>query len=99
VQGTLEGDTSGVNYGADDPDCWWTRSQCVSPKHDGIPEDIHNVPEPKALGYGFDDGPNCSHNAFYDYLTQKEQKASTSLTIHLEHIGILMVVCSYVLYW
>jgi hypothetical protein len=30
------------------------------------------------LGYGFDDGPNCSHNAFYDYLTSQNQKASKS---------------------
>jgi hypothetical protein len=28
------------------------------------------------LGYGFDDGPNCSHNAFYDYLQQNDQKAT-----------------------
>ena len=32
--------------------------------------------QPQTLGYGFDDGPNCSHNAFYDYLTTQEQKAS-----------------------
>jgi len=38
--------------------------------------DIYNVPEPRTLGYGFDDGPNCSHNAFYDYLTEKKQKAT-----------------------
>ncbi|KAF7291030.1 Carbohydrate esterase family 4 protein [Mycena chlorophos] len=31
------------------------------------------APEPRTLGYGFDDGPNCSHNAFYDYLSQKNQ--------------------------
>ncbi|KAI9459535.1 carbohydrate esterase family 4 protein [Boletus coccyginus] len=34
------------------------------------------VPEPNTLGYGFDDGPNCSHNAFYDYLQQNNQKAT-----------------------
>ena len=26
--------------------------------------------------YGFDDGPNCSHNAFYDFLSSQNQKAT-----------------------
>jgi hypothetical protein len=28
------------------------------------------------MGYGFDDGPNCTHNAFYDYLSSQNQKAT-----------------------
>jgi peptidoglycan/xylan/chitin deacetylase (PgdA/CDA1 family) len=28
------------------------------------------------MGYAFDDGPNCSHNAFYDYLSSQNQKAT-----------------------
>jgi len=28
------------------------------------------------MGYAFDDGPNCSHNAFYDYLLSQNQKAT-----------------------
>ncbi|KXN82488.1 Chitin deacetylase [Leucoagaricus sp. SymC.cos] len=67
---------STFNYKADDPDCWWTRSQCTTPKLSGLPPDIANVPEPSTMGYGFDDGPNCSHNAFYDYLASKNQKAT-----------------------
>ena len=35
-----------------------------------------SVPEPNTMGYGFDDGPNCSHNAFYDYLESQNQKAT-----------------------
>ncbi|KAJ7151805.1 carbohydrate esterase family 4 protein [Mycena crocata] len=66
----------GFTYSDTDPDCWWTRSQCVTPKTAGVPPDIATVPEPRTLGYGFDDGPNCSHNAFYDYLTQQNQKAT-----------------------
>lgn len=38
--------------------------------------DIASVPEPNTMGYGFDDGPNCSHNAFYDYLESQNQKAT-----------------------
>lgn len=77
-KGTAMGDFSDIapTYPHDDPDCWWTMSQCVSPKQSGIPQDIASVPEPKTLGYGFDDGPNCSHNAFYDYLSEQNQKAT-----------------------
>ncbi|KAJ6559301.1 hypothetical protein B0H10DRAFT_1894269 [Mycena sp. CBHHK59/15] len=66
----------GFTYSDADPDCWWTRSQCVVPKVAGLNPDIATVPEPRTLGYGFDDGPNCSHNAFYDYLTEQKQKAT-----------------------
>ncbi|KAF9259590.1 glycoside hydrolase/deacetylase [Marasmius fiardii PR-910] len=59
-----------------DPDCWWTETQCTQAKTQGIPADISLVPEPETLGFGFDDGPNCSHNAFYDYLTEQKQKAT-----------------------
>ncbi|KAJ7315045.1 carbohydrate esterase family 4 protein [Mycena albidolilacea] len=64
------------SYPATDPDCWWTFGQCLTPKVAGLKPDIADVPEPRTLGYGFDDGPNCSHNAFYDYLTSKKQKAT-----------------------
>ena len=70
------GDFSGVSYDPSDPACWWTYRQCVTPKLAGLPPDIYNVPEPFTMGYGFDDGPNCSHNAFYDYLLSQNQKAS-----------------------
>ncbi|KAI6030088.1 hypothetical protein EDC04DRAFT_2898619 [Pisolithus marmoratus] len=73
---SLSGDFNGFSYPSDDPDCWWTYSTCVNPKIAGIPADIITVPEPRTLGYGFDDGPNCSHNAFYDFLQSKNQKAT-----------------------
>lgn len=37
---------------------------------------IHTPYKPRTLGYGFDDGPNCSHNAFYDFLSSNNQRAS-----------------------
>ncbi|KAJ3807322.1 carbohydrate esterase family 4 protein [Lentinula aff. lateritia] len=64
------------NYSSDDPDCWWTYSLCTEPKLPGLPVDISAAPEPSTLGYGFDDGPNCSHNAFYDFLQSQNQKAT-----------------------
>jgi peptidoglycan/xylan/chitin deacetylase (PgdA/CDA1 family) len=78
VKGTTTGDFSNFTptYGAGDSDCWWTFHQCTTPKLAGLSPDIANVPEPSTLGYGFDDGPNCSHNAFYDYLNSQSQKAT-----------------------
>lgn len=72
-----EVDIKSANYDADkDPDCWWSASQCTKPKHNKIPEDIAVCPEGSTYGLTFDDGPNCSHNAFYDFLKQKKLKAS-----------------------
>jgi hypothetical protein len=78
VKGTLAGDFSNFtpSYSPTDPDCWWSYDKCVTPKLSGLTPDVSNVPEPLSLGYGFDDGPNCSHNAFYDYLSQQNQKAT-----------------------
>ncbi|KAJ7500948.1 carbohydrate esterase family 4 protein [Mycena galericulata] len=75
-KGPLGGSLMTAGYDATDPDCWWTFSQCVTPKVQGLAADVASVPEPRTLGYGFDDGPNCSHNAFYDYLTEQNQKAT-----------------------
>ncbi|KAJ7615507.1 carbohydrate esterase family 4 protein [Roridomyces roridus] len=76
-KGTLSGDITGVKYDSNaDPDCWWTGSLCVTPKLAGLKPDIADVPEPKTIGYGFDDGPHCGHNVFYDYLSSKNQTAT-----------------------
>ncbi|KAL0573536.1 hypothetical protein V5O48_008421 [Marasmius crinis-equi] len=73
----LKGSKARPTYDAkNDPDCWWTATLCTKAKHDGVPDDLSLVPEPQTLGYGFDDGPNCSHNAFYQYLTDQKQKAT-----------------------
>ncbi|KAG9312594.1 carbohydrate esterase family 4 protein [Chiua virens] len=73
---SLEGNWTNFTYPSSDPNCWWTYDQCTTPKLQGLPPDLAAVPEPDTLGYGFDDGPNCSHNAFYDYLQQNNQKAT-----------------------
>ncbi|KAH9979228.1 hypothetical protein BGW80DRAFT_1275700 [Lactifluus volemus] len=51
-------------------------TKCTTPKITGLSADVSSVPEPQTMGYGFDDGPNCSHNAFYDYLASVNQKAT-----------------------
>ncbi|KAH9169798.1 carbohydrate esterase family 4 protein [Lactarius sanguifluus] len=76
-KGQPDGSTIGVTYDtANDPDCWWTETLCKTPKLAGLPPDVFNVPEPKTMGYGFDDGPNCTHNAFYNFLASQNQKAT-----------------------
>lgn len=84
AQGTLQGDFTALNYSSDDPDCWWTNTKCNNPKTANIPADVSIMNEPRTLGYGFDDGPNCSHNAFYDYLKSQNQKASKCLVSTIE---------------
>lgn len=59
-----------------DPDCWWSALGCTKPKHSGLKEDLSTVPEPNTLGYGFDDGPYCGHNQFYNYLSRNNQTAT-----------------------
>ncbi|CAD6970229.1 unnamed protein product [Tilletia controversa] len=59
-----------------DPDCWWSASGCHDPKTSGLPQDVYQCPEPSTWGLTFDDGPNCTHNAFMDFLEQNKQKAS-----------------------
>ena len=71
----VDGDTDKYNDDKD-PDCWWTASECKKPKHQNIPEDIYECPEPNTWGLTFDDGPNCTHNAFYDFLKEKKLKAT-----------------------
>ncbi|KAI8391656.1 chitin deacetylase [Radiomyces spectabilis] len=61
---------------ANDPDCWWSATTCTKPKHQNVNEDIYACPEPDTWGLTYDDGPNCSHNAFYDYLEEQKLKAT-----------------------
>ena len=35
---------------ANDPDCWWSSSQCTKPKHQGCNADIVSCPEPGTWG-------------------------------------------------
>ncbi|KAH9819166.1 hypothetical protein DFH28DRAFT_957846 [Melampsora americana] len=78
VKGTPTGDFSASNttYSRSDPDCWWTFSRCTTPKLPGLVHDVSTCPEPNTWGLSIDDGPNCSHNAYYDYLRQSNQKAT-----------------------
>ncbi|ORY06987.1 glycoside hydrolase/deacetylase [Basidiobolus meristosporus CBS 931.73] len=64
------------DYPASDPDCWWTYKNCVTPKAPNIQPDIASCPEPETWGLTYDDGPNCTHTQFYDFLKANNQKAT-----------------------
>ncbi|KAG1458434.1 hypothetical protein G6F56_006399 [Rhizopus delemar] len=64
------------SYSDSDPDCWWSSSTCTTPKLADVNPDIYACPEPETWGLTYDDGPNCSHNAFYDYLSENSLKAT-----------------------
>lgn len=70
-----EGVLTGYDVSSD-PDCYWTATGCSKPKHSGILQDITTCQEPHTWGYTLDDGPNCTHNALYDYWQKVGQKAS-----------------------
>ncbi|KAI8883384.1 carbohydrate esterase family 4 protein [Backusella circina FSU 941] len=73
----INGNLDLTGYDAvNDPDCWWSASVCTTPKISDVNPDIVRCPEPETWGLTYDDGPNCSHNAFYDYLLQNNLKAS-----------------------
>ncbi|SNX84414.1 related to Chitin deacetylase precursor [Melanopsichium pennsylvanicum] len=77
-KGFVNGDFSSYTstYSSSDPDCWWTYSGCDTPKHSNIASDLVQCPEPDTWGLTFDDGPNCTHNAFYNFLEKNNQKAT-----------------------
>ncbi|GAA5935124.1 uncharacterized protein JCM15063_003155 [Sporobolomyces koalae] len=76
-RGTRAGNFDGVTYDSNaDPDCWWTDSRCTQPKLAGLDADVTKCLEPNSWGFTLDDGPNCSHNAYYDYLQTINQKAT-----------------------
>lgn len=73
---TSDGGLDTSSYSDSDPDCWWSASTCTTPKLSDVNADIYACPEPETWGLTYDDGPNCSHNAFYDYLSDNKLKAT-----------------------
>lgn len=72
VNGALDLST----YSTSDPNCWWSYKNCVNPKFPGLKPDISRCPEPGTWGLTYDDGPNCTHNEFYDFLKGQNQTAT-----------------------
>lgn len=40
----------GMDYDKSDPACWWTNTQCTTPKVSYLPEDVKFCPDPKDFG-------------------------------------------------
>ena len=81
------GDLSFTGYDANaDPYCWWSDSNCVTPKVDYLPPDIYNCPNPGDWGLTYDDGPlnpatpgkadQWAEPQLYDFLAAHNQKAT-----------------------
>ncbi|CAO3687393.1 unnamed protein product [Umbelopsis vinacea] len=81
------GDLTFTGYDATtDPYCWWSDSNCVTPKVDYLPADIYNCPNPGDWGLTYDDGPLNPANPgqadqwaepqLYDFLATHNQKAT-----------------------
>ncbi|KAJ3048971.1 hypothetical protein HK097_010039 [Rhizophlyctis rosea] len=68
--------TGNTTYPSGDPDCWWTRGSCTTPKRDGIQRDVTSCVDPNVMGLTLDDGPQCNSEPFYDFLKQNNQKVS-----------------------
>ncbi|GAA5912815.1 hypothetical protein JCM8208_006435 [Rhodotorula glutinis] len=76
-RGTRAGDMTGVVYDDNaDPACYWTETRCTTPKLKGLEPDVTRCQEPNSWGFTLDDGPNCSHNAYFDYLESIKMKAT-----------------------
>ncbi|KAI9633101.1 chitin deacetylase-like manno protein MP98 [Dioszegia hungarica] len=77
-KGNPDGSHPGLVYdGGADPDCWWTYTQCTTPKNaTGLQRDITTVPEPGSYGLTYDDGPNCGNAPLYDWMEQNDVRAT-----------------------
>ncbi|KAI8988555.1 hypothetical protein BDF20DRAFT_856389 [Mycotypha africana] len=53
-----EGNVVMKGYDAnEDPDCWWTSSNCLEPKVNYLPPDVYTCPNQLEWGLTYDDGP------------------------------------------
>jgi hypothetical protein len=43
--------------GPDDPYCWWSSTNCVTPKSPDLPPDLYTCPHQGDWGLNYDDGP------------------------------------------
>ncbi|KAI8373525.1 chitin deacetylase [Choanephora cucurbitarum] len=82
----LKPQTSGdSNYDTDqDKACWWTRSQCTTPKVNYLPEDVSACPRRGDFALTYDDGPLSPQQPndpwaeprLYDFLARHHQRAT-----------------------
>ncbi|KAG2213404.1 hypothetical protein INT47_009077 [Mucor saturninus] len=75
----------GMEYDEEtDPACWWTNTQCTTPRVDYLPEDVKFCPNPRDFGLTYDDGPlpprgpndPWGEPRLYDFLAKQGQTAT-----------------------
>ncbi|ORE08315.1 glycoside hydrolase/deacetylase [Rhizopus microsporus var. microsporus] len=67
-----------------DPDCWWSQTECTTPKVSYLPKDVSYCTNPGDFGLTYDDGPlnptveddPWAEPRLYDFLAQQDQKAT-----------------------
>lgn len=52
-----DGSWVSTSDGASDPYCWWSSTNCVTPKASYLPKDIYTCPNKGDWGLNYDDGP------------------------------------------
>ncbi|KAI9322731.1 hypothetical protein BX666DRAFT_1816383, partial [Dichotomocladium elegans] len=83
---TKSGDLDFSGYDDSDPYCWWSNTNCVTPKVSYLPEDIYYCPRAGDWGLNYDDGPfnpstDDADNAYaepnlYNFLAEHNQSAT-----------------------
>lgn len=59
-----------------DEACWWSFTQCRTPRTDQIPADTYSCQSQNTWGLSVDDGPTCSSSQLYDVLEEYNTLAS-----------------------
>ncbi|KAI7896979.1 uncharacterized protein EV154DRAFT_475777 [Mucor mucedo] len=83
------GDWVSDSDGDSDPYCWWSSTNCLSPKASYLPDDIYTCPKKGDWGLNYDDGPFNRYTdenakkenpyaepALYNFLQKTEQKST-----------------------
>lgn len=71
-----------------DKDCWWSASNCVSPKVNYLPDDIYTCPRKGEWGLTFDDGPFNVRESEELYAAEENPFAEPELYNFLEKHNI-----------
>lgn len=81
-----DGSVNMQGYDQSDPDCWWSATGCVQPKHPGMSPDVSYCPKVGDWGLTYDDGPLTAEAGasaepnLYNFLAEHKQKAGLFCT-------------------
>lgn len=91
-----DGSWVSTSDGASDPYCWWSSTNCVTPKASYLPSDIYTCPTQGDWGLNYDDGPfnrytdsNAAEQnpyaepALYNYLANNGLHSTLFVSVHI----------------